>query len=406
MIKKLCLIGIILSGLLMVIPTTTAQQNNVRLAYIQNNVVTLADYQGTPLAAPGPELQQWDSANLFWSPDGETLYIATRNGLFATGAGGGAAVRLPGEFGLTVVIARHGGALYNIDTDNPQEITASTIGFPLRETNIANMEGGRGRMVRIIGEYATGSNNANISHAAALYARDDGLLEAGRPRLYATYGGSLFYSCCFPNVGLSVVELGTTDAYLYDGEFITAAAAMNTTRSRLAAPTTTGAIRIYDLLTAGSRDYLIDVPGGVGAIERIGWALDENAIYFVSREPSPNPLELLDGISYPADTRSALMVLWRLDLVSGRTTALLEIGDLYGISSMAVTGEFVYLTLIERNDALIQALNDGTLAPDIQPNDPALDAYIPRSVLVRIDRESGNLYQVGENIWGVRVRPY
>jgi hypothetical protein len=157
----------------------------------------LADYEGTPLTTPGPELGQWQSARLFWSPDGETLYIATRQGLYVTGAQGGAAVRLPGEFGLTVVPARHGGVLYNIDVENPQPIGENTAAFPIRETNLANAEGGRGRLITSIGNYQLSTVNVALTHAAAVYARGGGLLEGGRPQIWASYGGSVFTHVVF-----------------------------------------------------------------------------------------------------------------------------------------------------------------------------------------------------------------
>lgn len=377
--------------------------DNVRLAYVKNNTVMLADWEGNPLTTTGPELGQWEAARLFWSPNGETLYIATRNGLFVTSGQGGAAVRLPGEFGLTVAIARHGGVLYNLDTDNPQPIDDTTAAFPIRETNLANAEGGRGRLISTIGSYDLSTANFNATGAAALYARDGGLLEGGRPQFYATYGGSIFYSCCFPNPGLGLFELSSGDFFTYDTTFRTGPAAMNATMSRLAGPTTDGIIRIIDLISSGQRDYVIDVPG---VIERIAWSLDDSALFFVSREAPQFPLELSPTVTYQADTRSVTAAIWRLDLVTGSTSPLAEIGDVFGISSLAATNDYLFATAIGSNDALVNALNTGALDPNIQPGDPALDSYIPRSTLWRIDPVTGQTFAIDENIWGVTARPH
>lgn len=375
----------------------------VWLAYVQNNVVTLADYQGQPIMATGPELSQWQSAKLFWSPDGKTLYIATREGLFATGSEGGAAVQLPGEFGLTMAIARHGGVLYNIDTANPQDLGNGLAAFPLRETNIANMTGGRGKLLTTLGEYQASTANVSLTHAAAVYARDGGLLEGGRPRLWATYGGGLFYSCCFPNPGLGLVDLGTLAGSVYDPTFITGAAAENATFSRLAAPTTEGLLRTIDLISGGERDYALEV--AVGQIERVAWSLDETALYFISREAPTQPLELAPTVAYPADTRSANLVVWELNLVTGHMTQLASLGDAFGVPSMTVAGEYIFAVVVERNQALVDAFNTGLLDPNIQLGDPALDAYIPRTILWRIERNTGDLFAIDENICCVVARP-
>jgi hypothetical protein len=398
----------LLIGILLLLAAPVAAQapgDNVRLAYVKDNNITLADYEGNPLTATGPQLGQWEAARLFWSPNGETLYVATRNGLFVTSGQGGAAVRLPGEFGLTVAIARHGGVLYNLDTDNPQPINDTTAAFPIRETNLANAEGGRGRLMSTIGTYEIGAANINTTGAAALYALDGGLLEGGRPQFYATFGGSLFYSCCFPNAGLGVFELGSGNLSIYDNSFLTGPAAMNATMSRLAGPTTDGIIRTIDLISGGQRDYVIDVPGGVGFIERMAWSLDDSALFFVSREAPGFPLELSPTITFVADTRSANAVIWKLDLVTGNTSPLAEINDVFGISSMAASNDYLFATAIAPNDGLVNALNTGALDPNIQPGDPALDAYIPRSTLWRIDQTTGQSFAIDENIWGVTARP-
>ena len=406
-LKKTGFMIFIFTLLFMTTNRTAAQPgDNIRLAYVRNNTVMLADYEGTPLTNPGPELGEWQSARLFWTPDGETLYVATRQGLFVTGAQGGAAVRLPGEFGLTVVPARHGGVLYNIDVDNPQPVSENIAAFPLRETNLASAEGGRGRMVTIIGNYQISTVNVALTHAAAVYARGGGLLEGGRPQIWTSYGGSVFYSCCFPNPGLGMLSIGSGEIFTYDEDFLPGAAALNATSSRLVGPTTDGIIRTIDLITSGTRDYIIDIPGGVGPIERMAWSLDESAIYFISREAPTSPLELVPGVTYPADTRSANAVLWKLDIINGHTNQVASFGDVFGVPSLAVTNEFIFAVVVERNEELVNALNTGVLDPSIQPGDPLLDGYVPRSVLWRVDLSGTAMFAIDENIWGVIARPY
>jgi len=397
------LIGLIW-GVAVLPQPATAQPGGAALAYVKDNQITLADWQGNPLTVPGPELTQWQSAKLFWSPDGASLYIATRQGLFATGAAGGAAVRIPGEFGLTVAMARHGGTVYNLDTDMPQEISANTAAFPLRETNLATASGGRGRLVVTIGAYQLSTVNVNVTHAAALYARDGGLLEGGRPRLYPTYNNGLLFSCCFPDAGLGLVANGEVTPF--DPTFITGAAALNANGSRLAAPITQGVMRVVDLLTLATRDYPLEGMGGYEAIERIGWALDDGAIYFILRQTPQSPLEQLpSGGSYLADTRSAHLALWQLNLVTGAVGELARFGDAFGVSSLAVTHDYVFAVLVERNESLVNALNTGLLDANSAPTDPALDAYIPRTILWRVERATGQMFALDENIWGVVARP-
>lgn len=402
---RIFILGLLVGSLLLA-PLAHAQPTSVvRLAYIQNNVVTLADYQGVPLAYPGPQLDQWQSASLFWSPDGDSLYIATRQGLYVTGAEGGASVRLPGDFGLTMTIARHGGVLYNLDVDSPQEVGVGLLGFPLRETNVANMEGGKGRAVSTIGEYPVGSANAALSQAAAVYARDGGLLEGGRPKIFTTYGGAIFYSCCFPNPGMGITIVGSVEApYIYDPTIVLGGASLNATQSRLVGPTSDGLIRIYDLVSEGWRDFTLETPTGI--IERTAWSLDETSIYFVSREAPDTPLELRPEVQYPADTRSSNLTLWELNLVNGSQTYVASFGDGFGVSSMAATNEYVFVVVVESNQRLVDDLNKGALPFDIALDDPALDSYIPRTTLWRVDRLTGEPFAVDEGIWGVVARPY
>jgi hypothetical protein len=72
---------------------------------------------------------------------------------------------------------------------------------------------------------------------------------------------------------------------------------------------------------------------------------------------------------------------------------------------MAATNDYLFATAIAPNDGLVNALNTGALDPNIQPGDPALDAYIPRSTLWRIDQTTGQSFAIDENIWGVTARP-
>lgn len=401
MLKKVLFVLLVVG--LIALPVGAQSNPEVRLAYVKNNVVTLADASGNPLAYPGPELTQWQSAALFWSPEGASLYIATRQGLFVTGAEGGAAVRLPGEFGLTVAIARHGGVLYNLDVESPQVLPNGALSFPLRETNVANMAEGRGRLVANLGEYQAGTANAILTHAAALYAKDNGLLQGGRPHLYPTYGGTIFFTCCFPQAGLGAFTLGTNEVAVYDPTFLAGAAGVNATVSRLAAPTTDGFIRVYDLLTPGWREYAL--PSDVGEVERVAWAVDESAVYFVSRQTPEAPLEIKPEITYPADTRSANVLVWELNLINSNVNVLADLGDGFGVSSLAVTGDYVFAVLVESNERLITDLNRGVLPPDIAPDDSRLDAYIPSTILWRIERDSGDLFALDEDVWGVVARP-
>jgi hypothetical protein len=404
MIKKLL---VILMLCLPVFQATSSAQvaETIAMAYVKDNSVWLADLAGTPIYDVGPPIEPTQGAVLFWSPDGTLLYTATRSGLFVTSADGGASSRLPGEFGLTVTFARHGGVIYNLDVENPQEIEENIIGFPLRQTNIANLEGGRGQMIATIGEYDASSAAVYASHAAALYARDAGLLGAGRPHIWATYGGSLFYSCCFPAPGLNVLELSTGEASIYDATILPGPAALNGTSSRLAAPTTEGFIRVIDLISAGTRDYLLQIPYAPEDIERMVWGTDDSTIFFTIRAIPQNALDVLPIIEYAADTRSAFVELWKLDLVTGRFEIVTDFGDVFGVSSIAANRDYIFVTVVERNEALIQALNTGVLPANISPTDPALNDYIPRTLLWRIDRETGEKYALSENTWGVVSRP-
>jgi hypothetical protein len=227
-------------------------------------------------------------------------------------------------------------------------------------------------------------------------------LEGGRPQIYATYGGNLFFSCCFPFAGLGAVDLSTNQLFPYDATFVVGASALNGTASRLIGPTLDGTIRVIDLITGGTRDYALPV---TGVIERTAWDIDETTAYFISRETPISPLELLPSITYTADTRSADLVLWELNLITGQADQIANFGDAFGASSMTTTDDFIFVVVVERNEALVTALNTGALPADIQAGDPLLDGYIPRTLLWRVDRLTGEASALDQNVWGVAARP-
>ena len=68
-------------------------------------------------------------------------------------------------------------------------------------------------MAGYFGRYDPTSAQADIAFAAALYARDGGLLGAGRPELWPTFGANVMGTCCFPGAGLGMIHAGT-------GEFV------------------------------------------------------------------------------------------------------------------------------------------------------------------------------------------
>lgn len=403
--RRLIIPLIIVLGLLAQTPVYSLArqgQNEVYLAYVHENTVQLADAQGNPIATVGPEFQPGQAANLFWTPDGSRLYIARRDGLFQTDAQGGAASRLPGDFSITMTIDRTGNSLYYIESSNPIDTDQpGFITFPLRETSTANM-GGTGRLVNYIGNYSVGSSEMALVGAAFQYARDGGVLGAGRPRLIPTYGSTLFFSCCFPDPGLSAIDIPSGEIRGYDNTFIPGPSAINSSLSRLAGPTTNGTIRIIDLITAGTRDY----PANLGDIERIAWALDDSALYIVVRGTPKNPLPLSPIVTSPIDAREADIFVWRLDLVTGSITQLAELGDFYGVSSIAATDEYVFVTAVERNTALVNDLNSGRLPPDLNPNDPRLTSdYLTGSTLFRIRTDGSESFSILADVWGVVARP-
>lgn len=381
-----------------------ARQNadDVYLAYVHQNTVKLADAQGDPINTVGPEFQVGQAASLLWTPDGQRLYIARRDGLYETSAAGGAAVRLPGDFSITIAFNRGGNSIYYLESNNPAETDQSGfMTFPLRETSLFNM-GGTGRLVNYIGNYSLGSSEMALGGAAFQYARDGGILGSGRPRLIPTYGTTLFYSCCFPDAGLNAIDISTGEIRSYDSTFIPGPSAINANRSRLAGPTINGTLRVIDLITAGTRDY----PVNFSEIERVAWALDDSALYLTVRGTPQNPLPLSPLVTSPIDDREADIFVWRLDLVTGGLTQLAELGDFYGVSSIAATADYVFLTVVERNVALINDLNAGRLPADLSPADPRLTSdYLTGSILYRIRTDGSETLSILADVWGVVARP-
>lgn len=386
----------------------------VALAYVHQNILKLADAQGNPLYVTGPEFQVGQSARLFWSPDGSNLYIARRDGLFETRAMGGAAARIPGDFGLTVTLDRTGQILYYLDTRNPTQSTPqsatpaetpanTTFSYPLRELALRS-ESQVGRLVGYVGEYLTSTGNVVLNGAALQYARDGGLLEAARPNLFSTYGDTLFYSCCFPNAGMQAISLQSGTPWFFEGTqtLIAGRATLNNTYSRLAGPTTDGRLVVVDLITAGVRTYLIDA----GEIERVAWSPDDTALYLAVRTMPRNLLELAPHITTPVDTRSATISIWRLDLISAQLWPLATLGEFYGVSSMVATHQYIFAVTVENNARLVEALNNGTLSPDIDPSDPTLNTnYLPGTILYRLTPDGREAFSILSDVWGLAVRP-
>lgn len=417
MIRHFALLVLILIIALLPTFAVASQQPDsaVALAYVHQNILKLADAQGNPLYITGPEFQVGQSARLLWSPDGNTLYIARRDGLFQTTAIGGAAAKIPGEFGLTVALDRTGQLLYYLDTSTPIPINNETDGptpetptpailsYPLRELAFSG-DSDTGRLVGYIGEYLTGTANMVLNGAALQYARDGGLLEAARPNLFATYGDTLFYSCCFPNAGMQAFSLQNGTAWAFEGtqNFVAGRAALNNTYSRLAGPTIEGHVLVVDLITAGLRTYLIDA----GEVERVAWSPDDTTLYLAVRTAPQNLLQLAPTVATPVDTRSATISIWRLDLVTAQLWPIATLGDFYGVSSMVATDAYVFVVTVESNARMVEALNNGTLAPDIDPADPILNStYLPSTVLYRLTLDGREAFSILGDVWGLAVRP-
>jgi hypothetical protein len=212
----------------------------------------------------------------------------------------------------------------------------------------------------------------------------------------------MFYSCCFPNPGLNAIDLPSGDKRPYDTQIIPGPAALNSVRSRLAAPTLSGSIRLIDLVSAGIRDY----EANVGTIERLVWALDDSAVYLIARQPPNNPLELNPIVTSIIDTQSANIVVWRLDLVTGQLRELAQLGDFYGVSSVAATHDYLFVVAVERNTRLVEDLNAGRLPPDLDPMDPRLlTDYLPSTILFRIKPDGTEALSIMTDVWGVAARP-
>jgi cellulose synthase/poly-beta-1,6-N-acetylglucosamine synthase-like glycosyltransferase len=161
-------------------------------------------------------------------------------------------------------------------------------------------------------------------------------------------------------------------------------------------------MRIYDLISEGSRDYALE---SSGPIEETAWAIDETALYYISREAPPLPLELRSEVPYQIDTRSANLLLWELNLVTGGVSLLADLGEAFGASSMAVTDDYIFVVLVESNARLIEDLNRGALAYNLAPEDPLWNTYIPRRLRWRVERAGGGAGVIDEGVWSVVARP-
>lgn len=389
--------------------TARGQTRQVALAYVWQDTVTLADAEGKPLEQTGPTFTYGQGARLFWTGDGRTLYIARDDGLYATGAEGGAAVRMAGTYGRTLTLSQDGQTLYYLETVSPQPAGSDApdrVAFPLRELNFALADGGVGRLTGYFGRFQQGASQAVLTFAAALYVRDGGLLGPGRPNLWPTYGANVFGTCCFPDPGLALYNTGTGDFAVYDAEFVPGAAALNPARTHLAGPTVNNVIRIYDLITGGWRDYEIAIAGGLGTIERVAWSPDNAYLFFVSRYAPSHPLTLDKEPTFPVDVRSADIVLYRLNLVNGTIRELASRADVYGVSSLAVTDRYAFAVVVDPNIALVNDLNTRRVWPGAKPTDPEMRVYLPATHLWRVAFEGGGAEDVAENVWGVAARPY
>lgn len=398
---------LILLCLVLVAPAAAQQEtrNQVALAYVWRDTVTLADVNGDPVENTGPGFSYGQGARLLWTADGQTLYIARDDALYATGGSGGAAVRLPGLYGRTIAFSQDTEVFYYLETATPTDKPNGNVSYPLREMSVLRMEGGVGRLAGYYGNFQPGASRADLTFAAALYVRDGGLLGSGRPNLWPTYGANILGTCCFPDPGLGLFNAGTGDFSIYDNTFIPGPAATNATRTHLAGPTTEGTIRVIDMITGGQRDYAIEIAGGLGTIERIAWSPDDTMLYFISRYDPQTPLELTVQPSFAVDTRSANISLYRLNLVSGVIRELAWRADIYGVSSLAATDNYVFAVVIDPNTALVNALNNGQAQLNTVSTDPALTQYMPKTHLWRVDAEGGNAADVMDDVWGLALRP-
>jgi hypothetical protein len=200
-------------------------------------------------------------------------------------------------------------------------------------------------------------------------------------------------------------NVGTGDFTTYDPDFIPGAAALNLTRTHLAGPTVNGAIRVIDLITGGTRDYTIELAGGLGTVERLAWSPDDTYLYILARRDPDRPLELTVEPPFPVDTRSANIYLYRLNLVTSTIKDLAWRPNVYGVSSLAATDRFVFAVVVEPNTALVGAINNGQVPPGTLPTDPVLAQYMPATHLWRVDVVSGSPVDVLDDVWGVAARP-
>jgi len=142
-------VGSVLALALPLMGTARGQPGDVALAYVWQDTVTLADSGGQPLEQTGPTFTYGQGARLFWTADGRMLYIARDDGLYATGASGGAAVQVPGFYGRTLTLSQDGQTLYYLETVSPQqagEQFPDRVSFPLRDLDFSAADGSTGRL--------------------------------------------------------------------------------------------------------------------------------------------------------------------------------------------------------------------------------------------------------------------
>jgi hypothetical protein len=372
-------------------------------------VVTLADGNGSPISPCGPTFTYGQGARLLWTPDGDVLYIARDDGLYAASPEGTPAVQVPGFYGRTLTIAQDAETLYYVETTSPQPVDPAVpegrVAYPLREVAMSLMDGSAGRLAGYFGQYEAGAAQAAITFAAALYARDGGLLFSGRPNLWPTYGTNIFGTCCFPDPGLGMFDVSTGDFSVFDPDFIPGGAAVNLTRTHLAGPTTSGAIRVIDLITGGTRDYRIEIAGGLGTIERVAWSPDDTYLYFVARYDPASPLALGHETAFPVDARSANITLYRLNLVTSVIRELAWRPDVYGVSSLAATDHYVFAVVVDPNTLLVNDLNARRVRPGSRPDDPEMAKYMPLTHLWRVAADGSTAEDIADGVWGVAARP-
>ncbi len=399
---------VVILGLPLVTPAR-GEVGQVALAFVWRGSVTLADSDGNPITQPGPAFTYGQGARLFWTPDAQTLYIARDDALYVATPSDAPAVKVPGYYGRTLTIAQDAQTLYYLETVSPQDTKDANdqdrVSFPLRELEMAAMDGGAGRMSGYFGLFQPGASQAAVTFAGVLYARDGGLLGPGRPNVWPTYGTNVFGTCCFPAPGLGLYDVQTGEFSVYDAAFIPGGAAVNLTRTHLAGPTVNGAIRVIDLITGGTRDYVIAIAGGLGTIERVAWSPDDTYLYFIARYAPTTPLALDKEPSFPVDVSSADITLYRLDLVTSVVRELAWRSDVYGVSSLAATSSYVFATVVDPNTALVADLNARRVRPGALPTDSDMAQYMPATHLWRVDAGGGGAQDVLDDVWGVASRP-